>query len=105
MEQKLVVDGYDILTVLTEKAKSPHEFILHCGRAPNQTAILVGEWKLIRDKNKSMLFNLRADLSEKSDLAKQQPEKVKELSAKIDQLLAGAEIAATKVGKTIKKTK
>ena len=46
-----------------------------------QTAVREGDWKLIEwyDDGKLELFNLKDDLSEKTDLAKAHPEKVKAL--------------------------
>jgi arylsulfatase A-like enzyme len=51
--------------------------------------IRAGEWKLIkRYEGKTFeLFNLKADLSEKIDLSKKMPEKVKELDTKLSRWL------------------
>jgi arylsulfatase A-like enzyme len=54
-----------------------------------------GDWKLIRvfhggtnGNHRHLLFNLRDDLGEKSNLAAQQPERVRELDALIERFLA-----------------
>jgi arylsulfatase A-like enzyme len=110
-DQKLPLDGRDILPVLTLGKRSPHEEIL-LNTSPRAGAIRVGDWKLVlngsigtaeeddespapaRGKKaarrnqppKVELFNLAQDLSEKHDLAADNPEKVKELRARYDAL-------------------
>lgn len=103
------LDGRDILPVLTEGAKSPHEELLIVGGTPDRRAIRVGHWKLVaagadddadqtkprKARNKSdaagnELFNLADDIGEKNNLAAQHPDKVKELRAKLDAAMKGA---------------
>jgi arylsulfatase A-like enzyme len=107
--QKLPLDGRDILPVLTKGKPSPHEEIL-LNTSPRAGAIRVSDWKLVlngsvgsseeddespspaRGKQaarrnqppKVELFNLAQDLSEKRDLAAENPDKVKELRARYD---------------------
>jgi arylsulfatase A-like enzyme len=103
LEQKLPLDGRDIWPVLTAGAKSPHDAILLCGTIPERRALRMGDWKLLLNANdqnaedskevrldgtKVELFNLANDLGEKHNLAAEQPEKVKELRAKLDVLMA-----------------
>lgn len=103
LEQKLPLDGCDIWPVLTAGAKSPHDAILLCGTIPERRAIRMGDWKLLLNANdkdaeestavrvdgtKIELFNLASDLGEKKNLAAEQPEKVKELRAKLDALMS-----------------
>ena len=109
LDQKLLLDGRDILPVLTQGKPSPHEEIL-LNTSPRAGAIRVGDWKLVlngsvgtseeddespapaRGKKaarrnqppKVELFNLAQDLSEKHDLAAENPEKLKELRARYD---------------------
>ncbi len=111
LDQKLPLDGRDILGVLTEGKPSPHEEIL-LNTTPRGGAIRVGDWKLLINgangtgeqdqaspapaKRKKAarkgqppgveLFNLAQDLSEKRNLAAEHPEKVKELRARYDAL-------------------
>ncbi len=102
LEQKLPLDGLDIWPTLTAGAKSPHDALLLCGRSRNRTAIRAGDWKLLigpREKNSGgpgeragepknvELYNLATDIGEQHDLAAEQPEKVKELRAKLDACL------------------
>jgi len=111
LDQKLPLDGRDMLGVLTQGKPSPHDEIL-LNTTPNGGAIRVGDWKLILNgatgigeeeqqspapaKRKKAarkspppqveLFNLARDISEKNNLASQHPEKVKELRARYDAL-------------------
>jgi arylsulfatase A-like enzyme len=97
--QKLPLDGKDIWPVLTGEAKSPHDALLLCGTRRNVTAIRMGDWKLLLHPNrkdaeesgveeavsaKVELYNLANDLGEKHDLSKSNPEKAKELRARLD---------------------
>jgi arylsulfatase A-like enzyme len=109
LDQKLPLDGRDILSVLTQGKPSPHEEIL-LNTSPRAGAIRVGDWKLVLNgslgtaeedderpssargkkaaqRNRPLkveLFNLAQDLSEKHDLAAENPDKVKELRARYD---------------------
>jgi arylsulfatase A-like enzyme len=109
LDQKLPLDGCDLLPVLTQGKPSPHDEIL-LNAAPRGGAIRVGDWKLVINgvtgtgeqddetpapaKRKKAarkdpppgleLFNLAQDLSEKQNLAADKPEKVKELRARYD---------------------
>jgi arylsulfatase A-like enzyme len=112
IEQKLPLDGRDILGVLTQGKPTPHEEIL-LNTTPRGGAVRVGDWKLVmngsngtgeqddespppaKKKKKGAkkgqgagveLFNLAQDLSEKHNLAAEQPEKVKELRSRYDAL-------------------
>ncbi|HEX4148997.1 MAG TPA: arylsulfatase [Pirellulales bacterium] len=107
LAQSHAIDGLDILPVLTQGAKSPHDAIL-LNSTPNNGALRMGDWKLIlngdvkeegdageaspakRGGSKRAetveLFNLADDPYEKTNLADQQPEKVRELRARYDAL-------------------
>ncbi len=69
------IDGQDIsdLFLNPEKAKSPHEGVAHKGEAYR-----LGKWKMIGNK----LFDLEKDLGEKVNVAKNNPEILKKLTAK-----------------------
>ncbi len=105
LDQPLPLDGRDIWPVLTQGAKSPHDALLLCGTTIGQAAIRMGDWKLLLgandkdaeevpgDKSKSgniSLFNLSDDIGEQKNLAAEQPDKVKELRAKLDALMQTA---------------
>jgi len=84
-------DGVSIVPLLKGE-KMPHPPLYwhyphygNQGGAPNGT-IRDGDWKLIEwyEDGAVELYNIPADLSEKNNLAEAQPEKVKELKAKLD---------------------
>jgi arylsulfatase A-like enzyme len=61
---------------------------------PPAVSVLCGDWKLIRifyggenGAHRWKLFNIAADLGEKNDLAAQEPQRVKELDARIEAFL------------------
>ncbi len=117
LDQKLPLDGRDILPALTQGKPSPHDEIL-LNTTPRGGAIRVGDWKLVlnsaagvgeesqanlaptpRKKKKLAqkaqppaveLFNLAQGLSEKHNLAAEQPDKVKELRARYNALAKAA---------------
>lgn len=99
LEQKLPLDGRDIWPCVTKNAPTPHGEIIH-NITPAGGAIRVGDWKLVvhsggargKGKNKTSageatmeLYNIASDISEKNDLAREQPQKVKELRERYDQ--------------------
>lgn len=90
LEQTLPLDGRDIWPVLTEGAKSPHDTLLICATKPGSAALRMGEWKLVHTGNKDELYNLASDLGETKELSASQPEKLKELRAKLDMLMKDA---------------
>ncbi len=102
MEQKLPLDGLDAWGTVAEGKPSPHDAIL-LNAAPTGGAIRIGDWKLlINGQNSALagedgsapkaaaptieLFNLGKDPSEKTNLAAEQSDKLKELRAKYDAL-------------------
>jgi arylsulfatase A-like enzyme len=88
----LPLDGKDIWPTLTAGKKSPHDVIL-LNTTPSAGAVRAGDWKLIVNKgggngkraarrggdDSVQLFNLKDDPYEKSNLAAEQPERVKQL--------------------------
>jgi arylsulfatase A-like enzyme len=84
------LDGVNLLPFLEGKDKAAPHAALYW-RFGEQLAIRMGDWKLVRahltlDRvfediaKQPMLLNLAEDASEKNDLAKARPEKVKELT-------------------------
>jgi arylsulfatase A-like enzyme len=95
----LPMDGRDIWPTLTSGAKSPHDVIL-LNTAPQVGAVRCGDWKLIvrepeggrrrgnrgrRDEETVQLFNLKTDPYEKTNVAAEQAEKVKEMRKSLAQ--------------------
>ena len=97
VEQKLPIDGKDAWACLTQGKPSPHDEIL-INAEPTRGAIRVGDWKLVMNAAQRRarrqggapagdaveLFNLRDDVTEKSNLAQKHPQRVKELRDRYD---------------------
>ncbi|MEJ7768934.1 MAG: arylsulfatase, partial [Chitinophagaceae bacterium] len=91
IEQDNAPDSFDMLAALTGKNKKGREFLIeHSGAL----GIIKGDWKYIEPNNgaktnltknelgndpQPQLFNLKADLAEKNNLASSNPQKLKEL--------------------------
>jgi len=92
----LKLDGVDILPVLTEGGKLPKRTLFW--RYRKETAVRKGPWKLLVQGDKIRLFNLEKDLGEKENLAKANPDMVKqledELAAWEQEVSAGVELRA-----------
>ncbi|GGZ13250.1 hypothetical protein GCM10007049_01290 [Echinicola pacifica] len=73
-----IIDGKDILPVLTEGAKSPHEYFFYSHWGTLE-AVRWKDWKLRIIKGEEALYNLKVDSAEKENLALQQPEIVAQL--------------------------
>jgi len=96
VDQEKPLDGKDMWPTLTEGRPSPHDEIL-INAAPYNGAIVVGDWKLVRnghifcmistegEEDRYELFNLADDMGETTDLSAQNPEKLAELRARLDQ--------------------
>jgi arylsulfatase A-like enzyme len=105
LKQKFPLDGRDIWPSLTRGKSSPHDEIV-LNITPNHGAIRVGDWKLVvndgdnrerrRRRNNAgtkeladvELFNLAKDPGEKTNLAADDPRRVKKLRARYDELAA-----------------
>jgi len=81
-----IIDGKDIGDILLGKkgAKSPHETLFY-----EDGGIRQGKWKLVRYRVKAdhftELYDLDADLSEKNNVADKHPDKVKAMTALLDE--------------------
>ncbi|HUX55537.1 MAG TPA: sulfatase-like hydrolase/transferase [Bacteroidales bacterium] len=75
-----VYDGRNIMPILQGKQKNPlHESLFWDGN-DGIWAIREGKWKLIQNKEGNIeLYNLIADISEKTDLSKENPQIVEKL--------------------------
>ncbi|MCK4998547.1 MAG: sulfatase [Anaerohalosphaera sp.] len=76
-----VIDGKNIWPLMSgqKNALSPHQEYFYY-RGTKLQAVRVGKWKL-RIEKEDELYDLQADISEKNNLAKQEPEMVNKLKA------------------------
>jgi arylsulfatase A-like enzyme len=75
------LDGVNILPHLAGQNDQPPHDALYW-RLGRQMAIRQGDWKLVKyDAKPPQLYNLTEDIGESKDLAKDQPEKYKQLDA------------------------
>ena len=82
-------DGINILPALKGEAKLPERPLYWCGGSLDPWwAIRKGDWKLVGNKGKTELYNLRDDIGESRDLASDRPDLCAELRAMHDAWLA-----------------
>ncbi|MGB7326004.1 MAG: sulfatase-like hydrolase/transferase [Rubripirellula sp.] len=75
-------DGVDLIPFLTgETTGPPHEFL--AWRWTAQSAIRVGDWKLLRGGDREYLYDLKTDIAEQHNLADQHPEIASRLRSKL----------------------
>jgi arylsulfatase A-like enzyme len=85
------LDGIDIWSTLSEGKPTARSEIIY-NVEPLQAAVRQGDWKLhwfAALPPKVELFNLATDPSEQTDLAEQNPERVKELQTRVVDLASG----------------
>ncbi|GHC50931.1 N-acetylgalactosamine-6-sulfatase [Roseibacillus persicicus] len=81
LKQERPLDGMNMVPTLFDKAESPREeIIFEVSGSVRFPAMLRGKYKLIGEE----LYDLEADPSEKTDIAAQHPEIVKELKARLE---------------------
>jgi arylsulfatase A-like enzyme len=81
------IDGISMLPALTGKPAKTHEYLyweFHEGGFSQ--AVRVGDWKLIKSKGKTYLYDLKNDVNEARDLAAEKPDVV----ARLGKIMAGA---------------
>ena len=86
------LDGLDVWPALGEGKPSGRDEVVY-NIEPFRAAVRQGDWKLVWKTvipSKIELFNLADDPGEKTNLADKQPEKVKELQARIEKLAGEA---------------
>jgi arylsulfatase A len=90
---RTALDGVSMVPLLEGQNRLPRQELFwhypHYWNGTNVTPYSVariGDWKLIRfyEKDQDELYNLREDLSEKTDLAARRPEKRRELGARLE---------------------
>ena len=78
LDAERAIDGKDMMPVLVEGAKSPHEYFFYAYWGDLQ-AVRWGKWKLRIADGKEALYDLASDISEKKNLADKNPEIVERL--------------------------
>jgi arylsulfatase A-like enzyme len=76
----VVLDGFDMLPVLTGKQASPRTEMYW--KRQDWEAARVGDWKWVRHGDERFVFNLADNVGEKTNLATKQPQKLAELEGK-----------------------
>lgn len=79
------IDGLDIATLMTSRpgARSPHEAFFYYSSGGKLEGVRRGNWKLLVYQ-KPELYDLKADIGERHNLADQHPELVRELRKLMD---------------------
>jgi arylsulfatase A len=90
---RAAVDGVSLVPLLRGEKTPPHSALFwhyphywNGGKVSPYSVVRAGDWKLIRfyETGREELYDLKADLSESSDLAASHPQKRKELGARLD---------------------
>jgi arylsulfatase A-like enzyme len=79
-----VYDGKSILPAIEGKLKEPLHKELFWDGNDNRWAVRQGNWKLVSVKGSSELYDLKADIGEKNNLASTYPEKVSFMKKKYE---------------------
>ncbi len=81
LPEKIVFDGKNPIPLLTQRAKSSHKSFYFNFR--KHAALRQGDWKIVRERpdHPWQLFNLKEDLGESINLAKQRPKELDKLKA------------------------
>lgn len=87
----LVLDGYDMMPVLTGLAASPRSEMFW--QRKDDRAARVGHWKWVASEQGNGLFDLSADIGEQHDLSHERPGKLKEMQAHFDRWRRAMDIA------------
>ncbi len=74
------LDGFDALSVLAGREKSPRQEMFWKRR--DWEAARIGDWKWVRHGDQQFVFNLAEDMGERQNLAKSRPEKLAELTGR-----------------------
>ena len=85
---KTGLHGKDIRPYMTQQSsEAPHDVLFwHTGRSANRQGVMRdGDFKLITAKGKAVLYNLKDDLGETTDLAASQPERVQSMLERWDE--------------------
>ena len=68
------LDGMDLLPLLDARTPLERTLFFRITATRQQRAVRQGDWKLLIDAGDVLLFNLRADIGERTEVAKEHPE-------------------------------
>jgi arylsulfatase A-like enzyme len=71
------LEGINLLPILEGRSAQVERTLFW--RTQNQKAVRKGDWKLLANGNLLFLFNLRTDISERTDLAAQRIDVIREM--------------------------
>jgi arylsulfatase A-like enzyme len=80
--ESAVLDGVNLLPFLFGAEALPHPYLFFSTR-PSWAAVKADQWKLYQTGGKTELYNLDADIGERHNVAKQNPELVSWLKSRI----------------------
>ena len=80
------IDGLDLSATITGESIETREEFVYYNSGGGLDGIRKGDWKLLLRKKNSMLFNLVDDISESKNLASENPEIVKSMTARMKEL-------------------
>lgn len=92
LEQKLPLDGHDILPLLAKGEKPTRDTLFLAGTQDGRAALRAGDWKLIGGKGdvEPELYNLADDPGERNNRAAAEGDRLSALRAQLDASLADA---------------
>ena len=93
-----IIDGKDILPVLTQGADSPHEYFFYSHWGTLE-AVRWKDWKLRIIEGEESLYNLKDDISETTNIKEQHPDIVSQLKKAMEEFDAEITANARPVGK------
>jgi arylsulfatase A-like enzyme len=98
-------EGIDLLPILRGTAPPIERTLFWRVSKPTsqQRAVRSGDWKLMLDDSKQLLFDLSRDLGEREDLAAQHPDRVRILKGMIETWEKDVDAEAAKTLKTVRK--
>ena len=68
------LEGVDLLPLLTSRTPLERTLFFRITGTRQQRAVRQGDWKLLLDAGDVLLFNLKADIGERNDLARERPD-------------------------------
>jgi arylsulfatase A-like enzyme len=73
------LEGVDLVELIGRPAPLERTLFFRITQSRNQRAVRQGDWKLLVDAGDVLLFNLRDDIGERNDLAKERPDLARKL--------------------------